>query len=477
MSTFPDRAVALRGVLKARRSPQDGGWPHRLDVENAAPSIASTAHVIEILRVSKYEFQDPAIQGGLAYLASAVRTHTQTKRADSPGRGASARYPAYALWGLTRYPQAPFSKNLEKGFEFSLSWLHKNRLEGGGWAIGRDGNFSLTVTTPAVHALDRLAFLPTEWGKAADTMRKEARLRVMRERRGSKKSPWWTPYGDRGKPSGAATAMAVLTLAGGGEPERDLARNAIGWLLKHPEEWVNHCESDTFVEDRSWQMLSFSLGLRAVLHPCAKESPDTEILRAAIEHWDDLWIEEANAWTHIPGAVPNTTGSFGVIVAARALKRAFDFDPATHMLGARSKKAKRSKRIPLPRPPLTVTLNPSGQRIHVVNQMGETMVKTKVKGPKQWLILEQVARRHLEGQATNDQSRQTISLTELKAHSPSAEAVTKAIDRVNALLSEVATKKYNQHLPSLIEDITPSGGEPGFGFDRVDSVVFCDDLE
>ena len=462
-------------MLTARRSPEDGGWPHRLDVENAAPSIPSTAHVIEILRVSKYEYRNPMIQGGLAYLASAVRLHTQPKRAGSPGRGLSARYPAYALWGLTRYPQAPFDKKLRKGFEFSIAWMWKNRLKGGGWAIGRDGDFSLTVTMPAVHALDRLAFHP-DWGKAADKMRTEARRRVVRERRGTKASPWWTPYGDRGKPSAAATAMAVLTLAGGDEAERDLARNAIAWLLKHPEEWVDRCETDTFIEDRSWLMLSFSLGLRAVLHPCAKESPDQEILRAAIEHWDGLWIEEANAWTHIPGDVPTTTGSFGVIVAARALKQAFAFDPATHMLGTPTRRKRRTKGAPLPRLPLTVALNRTHRCIHVVNQMGETMVKERIKGPTQWRMLELVAQRHLDGEASKDQSKQTVSLGELsKENDSSAEACEKAIDRVNTLLRQLAKKKHNQHLPSLIEDIVPSGGGEGsFGFDRVDSVVFDD---
>src|SRR5829696_6752039 len=123
---------------------------------------------------------------------------------EGPGRGITARYPAFALWGLTRYPQAPFSEELKPGFEFSLGWLVKNRLKAGGWAAAPGGDFSFTVTMPAVHALDRLAFLP-EYGKAASMLREQARRRVVGENRGTAAHPWWTPYGEGGQPSGAAT--------------------------------------------------------------------------------------------------------------------------------------------------------------------------------------------------------------------------------------------------------------------------------
>jgi len=465
MSTYPERARALRGVLDARQAP-DGGWPHRLDKKNAATSIPSTAHVIEILRSWNYEFRDRSIQDGLRYLANAVPRHMQ-------GRGRTLRYPAFALWGLTRYPQAPFSKGLEKGFIYSLAMLQRYKLDGGGWPVERGGDFSLTVSMPCVHALDRLAYHP-RYGAVAELLRSQARQRVVRERRGAKALPWWTPYGDQGKPSGAATAMAVLTLAGGNNEERALARNGITWLLGNPQEWVDRCETDTNIDNRSWQMLSFSLAMRAVLHPCAKESPSKPILRSAVQHWDDLWVDTAGAWTHIPGDIPTTTGSFGVVVAARALKRSFEFDPATHLQVA--SRMKRSKRRSHPRPPLSFTLYRSTQCIHIVNQRGDTVVKTKLKGQTQWRCLELIAKRHIEGATSNDQSRQTITLAELaKACENSAEACARAIHRLNSRLSREADKNNNRFLQTLIEDIDPSdGGERGVGFDEVECVVIED---
>lgn len=474
MTAFPERVQALRRVVTARHSPNDGGWPHRLDVSNAASSIVSTAHVLEMLRAWNYEFRDPEVQAGLKYLADAVKTHTRPKTVQGPGRGEFSRYPAFALWGLCRFPQGPFSPHLKSGLEFALKWLQKNQLRTGGWSMEPSGKFSFTVTMPAVHALDRLAFHP-EYGKLSSTLAAHGRRAVVRENRGSDKRPWWTPYDEGAPPNGAATAMAVLTLAGGNDAERELARGGITWLLNNPHEWVNRTETDMLVEDRSWQMLSFSLGLRAVLHPCAKEAPTAAIYRSAVQYWDELWVEKAGAWSHHPGGIPSTTGSFGVVVAVRALRRAIPFDPAKALdikiAGSRS-----ASRKLLPRPPLTLTLWRSKKHIHIANQQGNTVAEGSIKGPAQWRVLELVARQHLRGSAANDQRTQTISLSQLSKEAGSKpEACAKAIDRLNKLLSKRADQNHHQFLPSLIEDISPSGSKGvHYGFDEVDVVVLDD---
>lgn len=474
VQSFPERVQALRRVITARHSSTDGGWPHRLDLKNAASSIVSTAHVLEMLRAWNYEFRDPEIQTGLKYLASAVKEHTQPKTAQGSGRGESARYPAFALWGLCRFPQGPFSSELASGLRFALKWLGKNKLPTGGWAMQPDGGFSFTVSMPAIHSLDRLSFHP-EYGKLATVLAQDGRNAVVRDNRGSKTRPWWTPYGESAPPNGAATAMAVLTLAGGNDAQRELARGGIAWLLNNPSEWVDRTETDMSVDDRSWQMLSFSLGLRAVLHPCAKERPSESLYRSAIRYWEELWVDDAGAWSHHPGGIPSTTGSFGVIVAARALKRAFPFDPMKH-LNVRLGSKRAARKQLLPRPPLTVTLTRSEKQVHIVNQHGNTMFEGTIRGPAQWQVLELVSLQHLRGSEANDQLAQTIPLEQLASEAKSnPEACAKAIGRLNKFLTRRADQNHSQFLPALIEDISPSGSSgPRYGLDEVNVVVLDD---
>ncbi|HXF30234.1 MAG TPA: hypothetical protein VN522_01850 [Solirubrobacterales bacterium] len=439
-------------------------------MKNAATSIPSTAHVIEILRSRNYEYGHPSIQAGLRYLATFM-THI-VKR--GKGDRDATRYPVFALWGLTRFPQGALDKKFDEAIGKAVRWLDKNRLEDGGWATDRDDCFSLTVTMPTVHAFDRLRHHPT-YGDAAQGMADQARRRVVREARGTKASAWWTPYGDGGDPSGATTAMAVLTLAAGTPEQRKVARAGIAWLIQHPEEWVDRCEADIHVETRSWQMLSFSLGLRAILHPCADEAPPQRILEAAIRHWDDLWVEDPGAWSHTRGDKPNTSGSFGVMVAARALKRSFEFDPAVH-LKVRPRR-RRLKQKGEARFALSLTIDRDRRHVKVVNQIGHQVVDTTIQGATQWLMLKLVTERHLAGQGTNDQAKQTITLAELAAANESTEeACVRAIDRVNEVLSRWAKENGRQFLPTLIEPIKdPRGIAPdGFGFDQVESVVFVD---
>ena len=469
MRSFPERVARLEEVLAARQA-KDGGWPHRLDVKNAATSIPSTAHVIEILRARNFEYGHDAIQDGLRYLS----TFMDHVRARGKGERDSTRYPAFALWGLTRFPQSAFDDKFDEAIAKAVKWLWNHRLEDGGWATDRDDSFSFTVTMPTVHAFDRLAHHPT-YGVAVKAMADQARRRVVREAQGLKTSAWWTPYGDGGEPSGASTAMAVLTLAAGTPDQRRVARAGITWLLRNPEEWVDRCEADIHIETRSWQMLSFSLGLRAILHPCADKAPPQPILEAAIRHWDDLWIEDPGAWSHTPGDKPNTSGSFGVMVAARALKRSFEFDPAVH-LRVRPRK-RRAKKKGEARSSLRLTIDRKRQHVKVVNQVGHLVVDTRIGGPKQWLMLRLVAERHRAGQGSNDQAEQKITLAELKrANESSEEACEKAIERVNEVLSKWAKENGKQFLPTLIEPIKDPRGltADGYGFDQVESVDFAD---
>ena len=470
--TFPEKVQSLRQVLAARSPSTNRGFPHRLDLDNAASSIASTAHVLEMLRSWKFEFGHTEVQSAVRYLAKEVPRHTQPKTAAVTARGEFSRYPAFSLWALTRYPQGPFAPELRGGLGFAVKWLATYRLADGGWSTGKSktGELSLTTTMPAVHAFDRLAFHP-EYGKVATVLAKQGRRAVVMANRGTKKAPWWTIHGDGGRPSGAATAMAILTLAGGSNSDRELARGGIAWLLSNPDHWIDRWEEDTQIEDRPWHMMSFSLGLRAVLHPCADEEPSPDLLRGAISYWDELWVEKQGAWAQYPGGVASTTGSFGVVVAARALKRAFPFDPAKAFdvtAGAR----RRSSKPSLPRPRVTVTLRAASKGVRIVNLQGTTIVDCEISGPIQWQVLELIARNHLAARESNDQADQTILLSEIASKlENSAEAAAKAIDRLNGSLTKAA-RQNRYFLPALIEDISPPRSKGRrYGLDEADVTI------
>src|SRR5579863_10325342 len=151
MTAFPERFAALERLLDYRRS-SDGGWPQKLELANAPTTIVATAEVLEILRIRGLRYEDSTIQRGLRYLADQVKA--QTTKA---GRGEWHRFPAYALWGIMRYPAALHDPALSSGALFSAEWLIRHQLPGGGWSQGSQyDQIWLPATMVATTALDRL---------------------------------------------------------------------------------------------------------------------------------------------------------------------------------------------------------------------------------------------------------------------------------------------------------------------------------
>jgi hypothetical protein len=428
-----------------------------------------------MLRIWNYEYRDPMIQSGLAYLCNAVQEHTQPQDVEGNGRGELARYPAYAIWGLTRFPETAFDRRYREGLAFAIDWLNRNSLTEGGWPAALTGDFSFTVTMPAVRGLDRICRHPS-YGKGASRLAAAARIALMRSNRGGSSQAWWTPYGDGAPPSAAATAMAVLILVGGNHAQRDVARSGVSWLLSNPNEWVDRIEPDMQIEDRAWQMMSFSLVIRAVMHPAAKVSPRTPVLRQAIHFFDELWVEQVGAWSHYRGGIASTTGSFAVIAAVHALKRAFEFDPIVHLETGHRDGPGRSTRRRVPRARLRLELASQDRMVRILNQHDETMVDCRIQGDSQWRVLEVVAMHHLEAEAQHDQMAQTIALDDLAAKvGTTTGATVKAISRVNKQLTRLADQNHNQFLPALIEDVRPKGSSGHrYGLEELDVVVVPD---
>ena len=76
--------------------------------------------------------------------------------------------------------------------------------------------------------------------------------------------------------------MAVLALTNGTPEQRVLARKGASWLMTNPGGWVRAIEPDLQLQDRPWSIMSFSLGLRAVLHPRIGIEATNPVLEPAI---------------------------------------------------------------------------------------------------------------------------------------------------------------------------------------------------
>lgn len=474
MTDFPQRFADLEALLLARRS-VDGGWPHWLKLEQAATSIVATAHALEMLRQRGYGIGHPAIDDGLRYLAGSVQQHARARRLDpsSSARGQWARYPAYALWGLTRFPTAAHQKELAPGIRFCLAWLHRHRRDNGGWTVDNSttGPLSLPATMVAVHALDRLVLHgPDNYRGPASQLSAAARAAVTREAEGKASHRWWRQI-PNGMPCAGATSLAVLTLADGAPEHRRAARQGVRHLLADPTRWVQAAPSDDQVQDRNWRILSFSLGLRAVLHTPTRVDPADPLLRPAVEHLDAIWNEQQGAWATHPGGDASTTGSFAVITAVAALKQAFPFDPIAHLHGLRGKRPRRREASRQPQGRRTMLVEEESRSVSVFDERGVLLAQCTILGRRRWAILLEIARRHHRASRRQpvDQATMTVSARELGLRNDVREdSVARTIRRLNDDFVAAAMELGNLSFKHLFEQMTVAGStEHRYGMEEV----------
>ncbi|HEY3960112.1 MAG TPA: hypothetical protein VGL68_06320 [Solirubrobacteraceae bacterium] len=220
MSTFSDRFTALELLLGARKS--NGGWPQKLAMDKAPTTIVATAQALEILRIRGLEYEDSQIQEGLRYLAEQVCKQTQPVSRPG-GRGEWTRFPAYALWGLMRYPASRHNETLKPGIVFCYKWLRANRLLAGGWSQSPEaGQLWLPGTMVAVHALDRLGvYSNSTMAQQTQDLVDSARDHIVEnaQRKNGDRQQFWTQTLG-GEPCPGATSMAILTLARGSDKHR-----------------------------------------------------------------------------------------------------------------------------------------------------------------------------------------------------------------------------------------------------------------
>lgn len=482
MNTFAKRFDALEELLRSRQSSVDGGWPQKLEeVSNPPTTIVSTAQVLEILRIRGLGSDSDVVRRGLGYLGGQVARQTQPAGNLQPGvsRGEWTRFPAYALWGLMRYPASRQQQSVADGIKFCYSWLLANQLEAGGWSQSKgDGPLWLPGTMVAVHALERLGMYsqPTAAAKIAAAV-DMARQHIAENAHacGKGRCHWQQVVG--GGECAGATSLAVLTLARGSQKQRDVARAGIDWLAANRDQWTEHVHVDKQVESRTWRILSYGLGLRALMHPCGERDFSDPAVAEVVMHLDRLWREDDQGWAEDLGMHASASGSYAVISAIHTLKRVWPFDPF-EQLGLRIKPTQSQGRRP--RGHRVMFVCESQKSIHLQDDSGELIVQAPIPGKAQWPLLLCVAKRHFEAvkRGASDDTDRTISLEEYADLSGGIkpEAVARTRDRLHQHLSRQAKKQTRRNLIELIEDhVSPGSPERRFALENIE-VHFVEEL-
>jgi hypothetical protein len=250
----------------------------------------------------------------------------------------------------------------------------------------------------------------------------------------------------------------------------------------NPDLWTTRVHYDQQLDSRRWRILSFGLGLRALLHPCAPRDVHEPSIAEAVAHSSSLWNQEDGGWAEEPGLRATTSGSYAVIAAAHTLKRAWPFDPA-EQLGLHPRLGTAPTRR-LPRAPRVLYIVKRTHVIRVTNEMGETLVECKVSGGSQWIVLCTLAERHSKAMAkgATDQNLLTVTLAEFASllgkhdEARKLESVRKTIRRLNAMLAREARKWSRDRFVDLIEDHLPPGTtEHRAALEEID-VRFVDEL-
>ena len=334
MSIFQERLA--RAVSGYRHSSKDGAWGEYRS-KDAPASIVNTVEVLAVLKAAQTPYEDVLVKRSLRFLSTAVIDHPVQ-------RGPNVRYCAWGLCGLTMYSQSRHDPTLQSAQVHCVDWLADNQLTQDAWGEQpTDDHPSLLATSAAITGLRRVCPYH-EAGEHATELVKQARtvVRALARQGSGKKSQRttsWTlvPGGGGASPSASATAMAVLSLAGGEGLDREMASEGARWLLRHPQKWRTAVEQDEHTPEANWQHMTFSLALRAILRGAKRPSNDVA-LRDTLKYLGELWSEEREEWRHGKPNAPRTSpsGSYAVVTAYEAMARAWPFDAQREILGERS---------------------------------------------------------------------------------------------------------------------------------------------
>ena len=328
MSTFEQRLTVAIERFKSLQS-GDGGWSERLQ-SGYNSSIVNTVEVLAVMRAGGVSYRDDAVENAVKYLTKAVVEHPSVGGA---GRGPYTRYCAWGLSGLTLYRESRHDKRLLKAQEHCVLFLKEHQLRDGGWGESPpDCHPSIISTSAAIAGLARVCPY-AKFGDDAQSLLRDARKIVgtlRHETGGTKPKTYWSLDVREVRDSWAATAMAVISLAGGSPHDRKLAAQGAEWLRDNVRKWQTEVETGGGIHP-SWRHMSFSLALRAVVR--AGREPSVGEIKRVVGYLDALWIDDVGLWARgRPDADSSTSGAYAVVAAYEAYANARRFDPDREIL-------------------------------------------------------------------------------------------------------------------------------------------------
>jgi hypothetical protein len=436
-----------------RRQTIEGGWGEDR-FEGAPASIVNTCEVLAVMRAARVRYDEPTIQDALMYLARAVVDHPKRRGSTLAARGENTRYCAWGLAGLTLYDQARHDVGLADAHEACVAWLSDHELNGAGaWGeVPNSEHPSLLSTSAALRGLQRLCgYHPA----AAEARRlvSNARRQIRGLTRETGQMAGWAQTPRERSISPSATAMAVLMLSEGDFEDGGLAIRGARWLLAHVRDWGTMVEPDASARGANWHHMTFSLGLRAIL-ATGVATPEHRSLRETISYLTELWLPDEAEWSHgRPGARPSPSGSYAVVLAHNALRRAWPFDIDEALHGWRRRTA------PAEAPPEVQIAVGADREITVTDLDGRVKLTARLRPALHHLFME-LAVRHEAGAAQATLDARSLSTEELAlALEVTADTVRRNAQKVNVELRKAA-ESGGESVGDLIQLMSVTG-DPG----------------
>jgi hypothetical protein len=441
-----------------RERARDGGWGASA---GDPPSAVHTTEVLAVLRAARVPYGSAVVRTALNYLAGVPPLEPSPSGVEhsDAGRDASetptADY-AWALCGLTMFVASRQDPRLRRAQQGCIEWLKTHEWNGqGAWSERpEDEHPSLLSTSAAITGLGRIGnYHPN--GADARSLVTRARAVVHKiatvppSPLRSQRIAWWGLKAEASHGSASATAMAVLSLAGGNLEDRRLAAQGARWLLRHRDLWQCAIEDDAAAPEPGRRHMTFSLALRAVLRGLRLPSDDLT-LRPTVGYLETLWWPEHREWRNgTPHAHTSTSGSYAAAMAYDALARSWRFDPDRDILGA----SRRGTRNP-PRTEQFVYIGPE-RTVRVRNFDGEELEMTLPTRVHK--MFEELATQHIRGAGSKNPNASSCDLLDLaRRHRVEQETVLRYCRIANNTLRSEATEQRQWH-DCLLQVIRPSG--------------------
>ncbi|MBW0252590.1 hypothetical protein [Cellulomonas sp. PS-H5] len=350
----------------------------------------NTSEVLQVFALTGVPCDDRVMRA-IRYINNNVRDHTRLRQ--DGGRGRNARFPIFALSGISQYAQSLVDPASVDTIEWCMDWLEANRVRDGWPELQGGGDTSIHQTANGLSAISvtyrRINEMTATIGEArAKRLRHQlaeiaqfAAKGLLRHRR---PDGLWPPstFASHGA-SPAKTALSILALRSLQDAGLDfileprlretlpqLVEQSAIRLTQDHSRWEHYVESDPEVPGTVWQHPSYAMCLAATCS--AGVHPGHRSLSAAWRELDKGWSNSARMWVE-PG------GNATIRAAFHATRAYFQVREAPLDGGAVEGALKPLVFQSALEPPSTVTIATGGHRFEAhlspkMFQLAETLV-------------------------------------------------------------------------------------------------------